>query len=347
MSEEQDQEAQPSAETNVGTPIPGEAPPGQEQGLAPADRAPVVNPDVESRARRWGWVPKEQWRGPAEKWTPADEFVRKGEEYAPIARDMVRRSEQRVTQLEQQMAEQAAQNTDTIRRLEGMTRVALNKQREQLWAQFEGLKAQAVEQGDTARYHALSQQQAQELQRFQPEADVDRAIRENPTPAARQQPDIDPVAAPIIQEWIGRNPWFGRDVGMTKAAEAIHGDLMATRPGLSINENLAETEKALRAAFPHKFGGSPAPAPNGQVSPGQTLPQAHAPPVEGGGRQPGGTGGRVKGWSELPPEAKKSAESFIRNDGLFLPPNVSAETATEKDWATARTSYAKSYWEQK
>jgi len=338
MSEQDQEQAPPSAETNVGTPIPGEAPP-QEQGVAPAYQQPTVSPEVESQARRWGWVPREQWRGASERWSTADEFVRKGKEIVPIARDLLSKSEARVRELEQKIGESAAQFTDRIRRLEGMTQVALNKQRDQLWAQYEGLKAQAAEQADMARYHALTNEQARALQEFQPEAAIERNIRENPTPQPQQQQKLDPEVERITVEWIGRNPWFNRDKALTDAATAIHGDLMDAKPGLSLSENFAETDRALRAAFPHKFG--PAPASNDQQPP--TQQQAHAPSVEGGGRQPGGSNSR-RGWNDINADDRRMAEkSQLR---YFLPPGMEPEKASQADMKKARDEYAKDYWEQ-
>ena len=48
-------------------------------------------------------------------------------------------------------------------------------------------------------------------------------------------------------------------------------------------------------------------------------------------------------WNELPPEAKKSGDRFIRRDGLFLPKGVSIEKATQADIKRARRSYARAY----
>jgi F0F1-type ATP synthase membrane subunit b/b' len=51
------------------------------------DRDGVTRDDgakIEERARRIGWVPKDEFRGDPEKWAPADEFLERGERTLPI-----------------------------------------------------------------------------------------------------------------------------------------------------------------------------------------------------------------------------------------------------------------------
>ena len=68
----------------------------------PGSGAPDDVPEVETRARALGWTDKDSFRGDPNKWIPADEFVRRGEEVMPILR-------QNNKALERKLAEQASE----------------------------------------------------------------------------------------------------------------------------------------------------------------------------------------------------------------------------------------------
>ena len=40
--------------------------------------------ETEDKARRLGWVPKEEFKGDPENWRSADEFMARGEQLLPI-----------------------------------------------------------------------------------------------------------------------------------------------------------------------------------------------------------------------------------------------------------------------
>ena len=166
-----------------------------------------------------------------------------------------------------------------------------------------------------------------------PEAEVEETIRAEPKPTAQPQNQT----RPEVQAWVQENSWFNSDPVLTAFATKEHGRLLRTTPGLSIEENLRRTLDATRQKFPEEFG---LPASNGHAPPAQ----AHAPAVEGGGRQAQASASRPKGWNDLPPEAKKAGSSNIEQDSLFLPPNVAFENATEADIKKARDAYARDYW---
>ena len=104
---------------------------GQGQGVTvPGESAPPANTggtferqgtdgqhgdDTESRARAMGWVPKDQFRGPAENWRDAGEFVRRGEEELPILRERLRSTTREIERM----------NSDFQQRIDMLTRRAL------------------------------------------------------------------------------------------------------------------------------------------------------------------------------------------------------------------------------
>src|SRR5437660_12303101 len=96
---------------------------GSEQNTtttAPALPGAPADPAVEQRARRMGWVPKEQWRGDGgAQWMPADEFVRRSEESFPILRERNEKLDQRLSATENELRstrEQLASMSEVVTR---------------------------------------------------------------------------------------------------------------------------------------------------------------------------------------------------------------------------------------
>jgi hypothetical protein len=333
------------AETEVLTPeVTPEAPPiAPDAGeTEPQTAAPPAQdtPEEQSKALGIGWMGKSEWerlgRDP-QQWRPAREFLRRGETYLRLIKAERDRLRSEVGALErttaEKMAAMQAEFEKRIARNERMNGIALEKQREQIWHNFEEKKRSAVADGNMQAYDKLNQDQRQALSEFQPDAEVDERARAEP---AKPPPPQTQVQAPReVQDWVADNTWFNSDPVLTAFATKEHGRLLKAMPGISIEDNLRRTLDATKQKFPEEFGLSPAQM-NGQREP-------HAPQVEGGGRQAQGTG-KTRGWNDLPPEAKTSGDKFIRDDGLFLPKGVDTDAASETDIKKARDAYAKDYW---
>ena len=285
-------------------------------------QATQPSPDMEARARDLGWRPKSDWKGHPDAWKPADEFVRRGEEVLPIVRSRAMRAEAKVAELESRVAEMNRGFDDRLKRIDNVSQMALRKQAQQITSYYEGLKRKAVEDGDTARYDQINQQHAQHWNEFQQEASQASAP---PEPKETDQPahQRDPEKEKIAQGWVSKQDWWDRDQVLTKAATEYHQALMRSDPHLTLEDNLAETEKYLQWKYPNRLPQTSRPAPQ---------QQPHAPGVEGGGRQPAGVG-RARGWNDLPPEAKTAATKYIEQ-GLYT------------NDAKGRAEYASEYWAQ-
>lgn len=109
------------------------------------------------------------------------------------------------------------------------------------------------------------------------------------------------------QEWQAANPWFTENPAMRVRAMALADEAM--KAGEAVPGQLAYVDWKIRQEFPDQF----------------KAKRAAVSPVDGGGLQP--MRARGKGVAELPPEAKRAAETFIR-DGVY------------KDLA----EYATDYW---
>jgi hypothetical protein len=76
------------------------------------DTAPEQS-EAEVKAREQGWLPKEEFKGKAELWKPAEEWLeRSGSRYVPAL-------EKKIGQLERKLAEKEANTEAAIKRLEG------------------------------------------------------------------------------------------------------------------------------------------------------------------------------------------------------------------------------------
>jgi len=294
-----------------------------DNGTGADDGAPqtkAVSYETESEARGMGWVPQAEWRGDPKAWRPADEFVTRGKEVLPIVRSQLDRERRKVQDLESKLNELPgsieAKYADRFKRLEKMNTVALQKQADQIYRQFEEKKRAAVEAADPAAYDRASEAQRQALADLSTDYESPAEVETKPAPQPQQK------APPEVSDWIDRNStWFNKDPVLTAAASAYHGQLLKDVPGMALDQNFRKVDEFLRQKFPEKFGIEP-----------QT--RAHAPQVEGGsGRQAAGTG-KARGWNELPPEAVKAGQKFI-DQGLY-----------GTDQKKARDEYAKDYWSQ-
>lgn len=281
------QEQEGQEEVSTGIEVPGEAP-----ADGAIESAPVVD-EVETRARSQGWVPKEEFRGDPDKWRPADEFVKRGEEILPIALERARAAERRVHDLE-------AEFQQKLSRVERVSQLALERQRADLQARYDAAMREAAANGDIERYDALSQGRHQAFQQF--DEHVQRQLEAKPEqPAPRQ--DMPPEIRQTVEGWISQNDWFNRDQELNAVAQQQHMRLLREQPGLSLAENLAATKRYVQQRYPERFGITPKPTVQASVE-------------SGGGRMSAGAGPRAKGATDLPADVRAVGERFVKQ-GLF------------------------------
>lgn len=291
-------------ERNEGIAVPGEVAPQTTQTSGESA------PDVESRARSQGWVAQDEWRGDPDKWRPADEFVKRGEELLPVAVERSRAAERRAQELEARLEQKSREFADQIKRVEHVSAIALQRQKEQLEANYQHAMREAVQLGDVQRFDQLDRDRKQAVSQFD-----EQIIKAAPSP--QQQPNqMPPEQAAVVDGWMKQNTWFHSDPEMNAVAQAYHMKLGREKPGLSLAENLEQTTKYVRQRYADKFG-------SGEQN-------IITPMVEsGGGRMPASSGSRSKGANDLPAEVRKVAERFVK-EGYFKSVN----------------DYAREYFEQ-
>lgn len=285
---------------NAGVEIPGEHQPEAVETQQPEQS------DTETRARAMGWVPKDQFRGPPENWRDADEFVRRGEEELPILRERNRSMAREHAEMKARIERQEREFNERVQRQEGMARIALQRQRENIEAQYEAAMRGAVEMGDTQRYDQLTRDKDLALGHF------DRQVYETVTPKhdPYQPEPLPPQVQAEVSVWTQQNPWFTADPVLNQYAQIVHMQLNREKPGMTLRENLEQVARDVRQRFPEKFGTV------------QQRPTA----VEGSSGNGFSSGGakRSKGYADLPAEAKRDVDEYIRA-GAFKDRNEGAK----------------------
>ena len=61
--------------------------------------------DYEAEAKIQGWVPQDEWKGSEAAWSPAEEFIHRGEQINPILRKNNERLLRELEATKKQMAE--------------------------------------------------------------------------------------------------------------------------------------------------------------------------------------------------------------------------------------------------
>lgn len=293
------------------------------------DEGQQVDPQIESKARDMGWVPEKEWKGapPKHGFASAEEFLKRGEEVLPIIRKQLERREQQIANLEAKIEKAEKAHSDTIRRIERMSSVALEKQREQIEAQYTARIEAATELGDKDAVRQARKDEKEALKALderleEPKEDKDKREKESQK--------LPKHVEDTLEAWISDNQWFKSEPEMQMVANNHHAKLLKEKPGLTLAENLAEVRKYVAKRYPEAF------AKDDEEEEVEEKPRRGSA-VEGGSRM-SGAGGRSL-YSKLPPEAKEACDRFVKQ-GLFAERGESIE----KDAPKMRERYATEYF---
>ena len=72
--------------------------------------------EIEQKAMKMGWTPKDQFKGSPDKWRPADEFVERGENMLPIIKAQVKRQDREIAELKETLQKFGEYHTKTEQR---------------------------------------------------------------------------------------------------------------------------------------------------------------------------------------------------------------------------------------
>jgi hypothetical protein len=206
------------------------------------DEAPKELSDVEQKAEKMGWTPKDKFKGDPAKWRPADEFVERGENMLPIVKARVAQQAKEIEELKASMKQFGEYHNKTEQRAYDKALLDLKQQRADAIASSDGVTFDRVDE-------------AIEVLKKEIDAKNNSVQKESNT-----------EADPVYQEWLGRNKWAA-DPKMNDWAFS-HGkhliEVGEAEYGIDVYEKVA---KAAKARFPEKF---------------ENARRASAPTVEGG-----------------------------------------------------------------
>jgi hypothetical protein len=238
---------------------------------------------AETKARRLGWVPKEEFRGDPDKHRSAEEFLRRGEEILPILQRDNKRLHENFGKVEKELKE----TRETLQSFAEFTQKNAEREYKKSLRELEARLDAAIETADVTQARQLRKEIA-ELDGGPP------APKPKPEPVG--EPDK-PAVDPEVASWIEQNDWFNKSASLRTYAVEEFGELEKRYPGKSQTELLAEVKQRTVDRFPDKFG----------INPKRENAAAVASPSAEGARRKAG-----KTYDDLPSEAKKACDKYVR-----------------------------------
>lgn len=186
---------------------------------APEDNQPDA---VELEAIAMGWKPQSEFKGPAEKFVSAADYVERGKTIMPFLRRELAGAYKKIESLEKAVGE-------SVKHISRAEQRAYEQARKDLEADLEA----AASAGSAADVKAITKEIV----------DLEKQV----VAGARAEPE----EPPELTAWKEDNPWFGKDKALTAATIAISEDVLAD--GYTGKAQVKEVDRRLREAFPDKF----------------------------------------------------------------------------------------------
>lgn len=251
-----------------------------------------MSEEVEVKARQFGWVPKEEFRGGEEKWVDAETFVRRGEEINPILRA---NNERLKKELDTERAKHQAEIDEikaTAEEFKKFQKDSYERKQETLTQEINTLKQErreAIKEGDGDRVVEL-EDRLEELKEQQAET----------APKVTEPKQAEVQLDPVLKSWLDRNKWYGSEVETTELTNAISNAIRRENPTLVGEKFLEKLDERLQARFPELYEN-----PNRSKNPVDSS-------SSGGSKASSGK----RGYENLPAEAKTACDKFVKQ-GLF------------------------------
>jgi hypothetical protein len=302
--------------------------------------------EVEASARALGWKPQAEFRGPPDKWRPADQFMASAANPAILANnfrvlsDRYRTLESTHRTTTQQLTQKLDEAVSMVGTLTERTRTseerAYARARKELLAE----RDKAITEGDAPRVRELDTE-VQELDAGKPPPKPTATTATTTTTAAPAQPTTQQLD-PEIAAWSTRNPWFFSDPDLAAAANGVSSALRANpaTASLSVADHLVQVENTIKRTFPDKFAAPKSAAR--AVAAGDEDDDAEPPAVEtpnsGGAGRPQGQRNR-RDFASMPRESKQQFARYKEMIGRKVEEGGRVKPLTEAEWAA-------NYWSQ-
>lgn len=242
----------------------------------------VVVPDASAdEARKFGWVPKEEFKGNPDEWRDADAFLKKGREINGFLRKDLDKLRGKNSELESQLAEMKSVMQEFRKFHQETEERAYKKALDELKAE----KKAALTEGDGDRAVEIDER----IESLKEERTKKVTTESEVKPQQEFKPD------PTFLSWAEDNRWYNTDRELTEFADDYAEIVRKRNPGLVGKEFLDTVKERVKRGFPEKFE-------NGN----RTRPS----PVDGSSTvRPNGKG---KTYADLPSEAKAACDKFVK-----------------------------------
>lgn len=257
--------------------------------------------NAEVEARELGWVPKDEWRGPVEKWVPAEDFVERGHVVMPI----LRKNNERLLQAQQATQQEVAQLKRELEAARNDFQTLQEFHKDEVTRRVEETKQSLLARIKQAKHEGDVDQEVELTDQLTDLKAANKAVEKHingaDTTGADEGAAPQMPANPSYDAWISANQWFLTDPVRGHEAMSIGFSITKDMPDLRGDAFFQELDRRLV-----KGAGGP-PARTGKVAAGQ------------GGRSQSSSGGRT--YADLPAEAKaqcdKYAKRFVNPSGQF------------------------------
>ena len=262
------------------------------------ETTPPPENETETKARRLGWVSKDEFKGDPEHHRSAAEFLERGERLLPLLQRDNDKLHRKISEMEGLLRETRESSKELLEFTSKSEERAYERAKREIQAKIEQAAANADPASvrtEIANLDALNEQHRKPPQK---------------TEAKQTAPQVDPE----IQDWISKESWFNpKNPTLYSFATETYGELERSKPGVSIAERLAETKRLTTEKFPEKFGINPkrdAAASVGTPS-GNTQAKRNA-----------------KSYENLPEEAKRACDKFVKT----IPGYTKEKYCKDYDW---------------
>lgn len=271
-----------------------------------------VDPNVEKEARNLGWVPLEEFKGNADHWVDADEFVTRGNQLMPILRQNNKRLQKTLDKQNETINNLTAQlrNAETVMtKLEKHYSEANRRAVELAKVQLKEELKQAREDNDLDAELEI-REKLDDIREREREIDTDPQDKKQPKEQDKKTPQ---GYSPEFLAWKEENPWFEgpskEDKKKTKLITRIAEDLREEGTDLVGSEFLDECVRVYEEQYGEQEEEEEKPTKRRAAS------KVDAPSNRNNGRS------GAKGWNDLPAAAKQACledqEEFVGPDKKY------------------------------
>lgn len=238
---------------------------------------------IESEARQFGWVPKEQFRGNESDWVDAETFVERGKALNPI----LRANNQRLLDELNKTKKELGDVRGAVDEFKQIQKDLYERRAQEYERQIKELKQDrktALKEGELETVANIEEQ----IEELEAEASTNKPPKEAPK-QENNQPQIDPA----LEQWLTDNSWFGRKREETEIANAIGTTLRSE--GYSGTAFLKELDNRLKKRLPELYGNQ---------NQDRDL-------VEGSTTRSSSPSGKTT-YGKLPPDAQAACDKFVK-----------------------------------